>query len=214
MTPLALTGDIPGLLRRGSPVLVRFGDVLVPGVYAMADERPEDKRNGPHTIAPVDEWPPATDFNGSAAMSRSCRDDEVALDLTDPLGLHTAILWLRERGHEVPATWPVEAVAWSVLSVSRGGEPINRRILTWWLVNPRWPERHFRSVVGTDHNNSYATWYVNESRWRWGFAFECGGLAQTEAEGKALADAAALAANYALTNDDGTLTLPALPVLP
>jgi hypothetical protein len=196
MTPLVLTGAIPGLLRRGSPVSLPSGG--------------RDGPDGTVVLYLADSGEYATASLTAGPWVFYDRDD-LTLDLTNPLGLHTAVIWLRERGHEVPATWPVEVVAWSVLSVSRGGEPINKRILTWWLVNPMYPDRHFRSVVGTDHNSGYASWYVNENRWRWGFAFECGGLAQTEAEGKALADAAALAANYALTNADGTLTLPPLP---
>ena len=101
MTPIVLTGAVPGLLRRGSPAM-----------YHANGQRVIVLHVGPVTVDVYD---------GSLDRRLQPPLAAVALDLSDPTGRFHALLWLQERGHEVPTTWPIEAVAWSVLSVSRGG---------------------------------------------------------------------------------------------
>ena len=237
VTPdLTLTGAVEGLLLRGSPVNVDFLGLAVPGVYTARDTRPANQRNGPYLVAPVDCWP--EDFNGSSEMIRSCKSEETTLDLTHPLGLATALHYLRERGHDLAwaARWP-DVVAWSVLAVARGGEP-PRCVLDEWRT-----ERLVcgRNTPGADeHGNvecatrSYKAAPRRFGSWRRasvtpdGWYLETteripdGGSAtisyvkgpETGDAGRAVADAAALAAGYALLNDDSTLTLPSLPEVP
>lgn len=208
MTPIVLTGAIPGLLRRGSPVVKTWdGDDDDPGFTSngIVLERLPDDAAGErwrcwftHPRIGLDiGFPPH-------------------LDLTDPLGLHTAVLWLRERGHKVPEAWPIEAVAWSVLSVSREGPMLagvddvpkfvnTRSALTqfcgatlWWTATE--PERDFFLGPTRPDGSRHHGWYWDNHAGQ-----EVGDNAiQTVCN-------LALAACYALRNPDGTLTLPELP---
>ena len=89
------------------------------------------------------------------------------LDLSDPTGRFHARLWLKERGYDMGNEDRAEVLAWSVLSVWRGGKPL-------------------RDVVGKAR-------------------------AGADAAQQAVEDAALLARGMALTNPDGSLTLPPLP---
>jgi hypothetical protein len=176
MTPLVLTGAIPGLLRRGSPVRVQLAsDTEIAGVHQYGRVMVQDGG--------------LADIYGIGTDSEEVAPEEVRLDLTDPLGLHTAILWLRERGHNLRwADARPDVMTWSVLSVSRGGVPI----------------QGVRAV-------SDPPVYVNEAWLLNGYPFATREEADAE---RARVRARLLEANYALKNDDGSLTLPALSVLP
>ncbi len=80
MTPITLPGDIPGLLRRGSPVLTlpRF-------LKAVVIDPPSDK--GAVEVALVDD----NSIMGNSSMFR--------LDLTDPTGRIHALWWLYATVH-------------------------------------------------------------------------------------------------------------------
>lgn len=206
VTPdLTLTGAVEGLLLRGSPVNVDFLGLAVPGVYTARDTRPANQRNGPYLVAPVDCWP--EDFNGSSEMIRSCKSEETTLDLTHPLGLATALHYLRERGHDLAwaARWP-DVVAWSVLSVARGGHPIIAVGGQWMPQSGVGSKGWIRLCVASRHGD------------RPPLGTPCrvgsGLILAASASKRKGEDAAALAANYALLNDDSTLTLPSLPEVP
>lgn len=140
-----LTGEIPGLLRRGSPVTCTSDcDGVVALVYT----------------------------DGAIAVAISDREiepsspDIYALDLTSRTGRFHAREWLAERGHYVGSEDRAEVLAWSVLSVWRGGKPL-----------------------AGSHPRHGAEYGANAG----------------------ICDAALLRLGWALTNADGSLTLPPLP---
>ena len=209
---LTLTGAVEGLLLRGSPVNVDFLGLAVPGVYTAPDTRPANQRNGPHLVAPVDCWP--EDFNGSSEMIRSCKSEETTLDLTHPLGLATALHYLRERGHDPAwaARWP-EVVAWSVIAVSRGG-PVIVEVLSKWddEHDARWGRNGCAVCMSSKDDDDFC---VMPLGWRFGWPSHIQDRGpETGDLGRAKADAAALAASYGLLNEDGSLQLPQLPDVP
>lgn len=191
MTPdLALTGSIPGLLRWCSPVTLPSGD-----------------RDGPYRsvvlyFAESGEYATASRTAGPWVFYEP---DALTLDLTDPTGRFHALLWLREHGHDL--AWAMEepeVLAWSVLSVARGGGPIQATLPPWkecggdeWIRSTRrdelWVQRGMTAGWTLRRFNKNP---INGP--------------ETGPEGRALADAAALKANYALRNADG-ITLPELP---
>lgn len=90
MTDLTLPGDIPGLLRRGSPV-VAFGLRCV----VLGPDEPG--RWGPWLVASNGDWPDTMGYPAQAVAIRSCRESELALDLTDPTGRAHAAWWALPR---------------------------------------------------------------------------------------------------------------------
>lgn len=213
MPKLTLTGAIPGLLRRGSPVSVDYGVLgMIAGVYTMPDDRAPNMRHGPHQVAPMEEWP---EHDAGAAMARSCADEETTLDLTDPTGRFHALLWLRERGHDLRwAEDEPEVLAWSVLSVARGGVVIEAIgdvprfvnttvcVMTWFGATLWWAA----TEANRDH---YTDPFGGHSGWGW--LGESG--QETGDDALRAICAAALRARYALRNADGSLTLPELPAV-
>lgn len=183
MSDLTLTGAIPGLLRRGSPV------------------RTANSRNGVPDI--VTHYP-----NGVHCMTvfEGLTDQRLAaLDLTDPTGRYHALLWLRERGHELRwAEDEAEVLAWSVLSVVRGGGPIIGILAVWTEGAPNSAANYVRENVPESGHAGLLVWHKNAL---WMLDKPCG----QSPEDRAASDRAALAAGYALRSDDGTLTLPPLP---
>ena len=142
----------------------------------------------------------------------------LALDLSDPTGRFHAREWLRERGHDVGNEDRAEVLAWSVLSVSRGGGPIRLVMGHWWQQGVTWRRDGWRGLdkvtaaVGPTNCSGIEweilTWFPNSTSrdaGHYGRGFE-----SIEAA-KAACDAAAIASRWALTNPDGSLTLPPLP---
>lgn len=174
---LELRGDIPGLLRRGSPVQWQRLDGVRDGVCYFAPLRPS---------VPLVTHDPCRE--------PGCPDPaDLRLDLTDPTGRLHARLWLAERGHDIGSEDRAEVLAWSVLSVYRGGRPL--RVAPQWNYNARYLEGGYWIARVRDHG-----WSVGDERGE-----------ETGDAGKAAADAALLRLGWALTNADGTLTLPPLP---
>lgn len=186
---MQLTGEIPGLLRRGSPGRwLRMTDDVREGVCCFAPLRPtlllfcHDPCREPAAPDPAD----------------------VTLDTSDPTGRFHARLWLLEQGHDVGNEDRAEVLAWSVLSVWRGGKPLRGVMLPWEPngLPSMWMRRCERGAE--------VLTYL--SGWRRGLG---GCIVPAISYGpdaiKAEADAATLALGWALTNDDGTLTLPPLP---
>ena len=193
---MELTGEIPGLLRRGSPGRwLRMTDDVREGVCCFAPLRPtlllfcHDPCREPAAPDPAD----------------------VTLDTSDPTGRLHARLWLLEQGHDVGNEDRAEVLAWSVLSVSRGGKPLAGVAGPW---SP-WGKyvgcsRCFRPMPGGLDRvvatlGDYCVWGVSAS----GVTISC--VSDTGEGGQAAADAALLRLGWALTNPDGTLTLPPLP---
>lgn len=216
-----LSGAIPGLLRRGSPVTVIS---LTPeDCEATTCDGSRLRLGDKATITDGgDEWVIATGGTVDETGPRwtQFRPADVALDLADPTGRFHALLWLKERGHDLAwAEGRPEVLAWSVLSVSRGGKPIVKVIPEW-----RRPYSIDNSMIRFDNENggsccvARATLNVEGLGWwfkvqRYGESATASGPEIGEA-GKALADAHALAHalahNYALL-DGETLILPELP---
>jgi hypothetical protein len=172
---MKLTGEIPGLLRRCSPVrLVDDTD------RSLVVDRVEAPR------AWVGHWERLT---------------SLVLDLSDPTGRFHCRLWLAERGHNVGSEDRAEVLAWSVLSVWRGGKPL-RGVAQKWSFSAKkswWRRKASRAGFWTA-----SVWHT---KWQ-----SMGGMGDKTGEaGKAAADADLLRLGWALTNDDGTLTLPPLP---
>ncbi len=201
-TSLTLTGAIPGLLRRGSPGM--WFSPLVHGLTVL------DVRA--HPLRPAGRFY----VNDGVSVNEWCDGADVALDLTDPTGRFHALLWLRERGHDLRwAEDEPEVLAWSVLSVARGGGPIVALALQWY----RDPYMGFHARDAVKHTTISAIVSLRFNTTDGGAAWQVDdihgcGIAwgrETGDAGKAAADAAALAAGCALRNEDGTLTLPPLP---
>ena len=189
---IALTGAIPGLLMQGSPAVYRANGqrVMVLCVGSVT----------------VDV------FDGAADRRVQPPLDAVALDLTHPLGLATALHYLKERGHDLAwaTPWP-EVVAWSVVSVSRGGKPIVGVDTSQWrrsVREPDWITRggHGNTPLRMTEGSGWKYYGTRNPLDRWTEHGPEAGEA-----GQACADACALCDGYALLNPDNTLTLPTLP---
>ena len=134
------------------------------------------------------------------------------LDTRNPTGRFHARLWLLGRGHDVGNEDRAEVLAWSVLSVWRGGKPLAGVAGPW---SP-WGKyvgcsRCFRPMPGELDRvvatlGDYCVWGVAVS------GITVSSVSDTGEGGQAAADAALLRLGWALTNPDGTLTLPPLPV--
>ena len=104
-----LPGSIPGLLRRGCPVVYTSGATPFRGIvtgYAPADPGNFD-----------------VSWDGGVVM-RSCRPDALDLDLSDPAGMDRAERWYAEcTGRALldvrRECWNAAALALAVLAVSR-----------------------------------------------------------------------------------------------
>ena len=84
MSELTLPGDIPGLLRRGSPVVFRSGG-HVPGTVAkFADHKGI-------TDVPWVWWEPHNEPNG---VGKPSLRNSILLDLSDPTGRAHAAWWV------------------------------------------------------------------------------------------------------------------------
>lgn len=198
---MELTGEIPGLLRRCSPLI--------------------DPSDGERSVVVS----VVEGIGVRCSVERDCRVESynytfrsLCLDTSDPTGRLHARLWLLERGHDVGNEDRAEVLAWSVLSVWRGGGPIRLVLGPWWQQGVTWRRDGWRGLdkvtaaVGPTNCSGIEweilTWFPNSTSrdaGHYGRGFE-----SIEAA-KAACDAAAIASRWALTNDDGTLTLPPLP---
>ena len=203
MSALTLTGAIQGLMRRGSPLLGPDGERAV--VVSIEDHFTmyvAIRTTDPH---------PARKVAWYGYTQRS-----YAIDLTDPTGRYHALLWLRERGHDLRwAEDEAEVLAWSVLSVVEGGEPALLGILKAWAIES--DGRHRRRLrydgarIGLVASSAGWAMWTTDERDDMGGPTRLAEGPETGREGRAAADRSALAAGYALRNEDGTLTLPTLP---
>lgn len=109
MTPFPLTGKIPGLLRDCSPVILdpairdHYGGKSTGVVFAVGN------------VAAI------------VTFLEDCRPlpiplHELTLDMLNPTGRLHAKLYLQEQGYDVAYEDRPDVLAWSVLSVSRGGK--------------------------------------------------------------------------------------------
>lgn len=175
---MELRGDIPGLLRHGS--IVRLADDRL---FVVTDVGGEDSAI---TIGTRGHWEKAA---------------RLRLDMTNRTGRFHAREWLLERGHDVGNEDRAEVLAWSVLSVWRGGRPLAGVAQKWSFVakTSEWRRKAARP--------GFWTASVRRTGWQ-----SMGGMGDKTGEaGKAAADADLLALGWALTNADGSLTLPPLP---
>jgi len=111
MTPLPLTGKIPGLLRDCSPVILDpsirdyYGGKSTGVVFAVGN------------VAAL------------VTFLEDCRPlpiplHELTLDMLNPTGRFHAKLYLERRGHFMRYEDRADVLAWNVLSVWNGGKPI------------------------------------------------------------------------------------------
>ena len=195
---MQLTGDIPGLLRRCSPVY----HTADPGRSMVVDYL-----DGEH--AWVGHWE---------------RLSALRLDRSDPTGRFHARLWLAERGHDVGNEDRAEVLAWSVLSVWRGGPAMPMVAGEWeyegegdsdgsWARYHRTHPSHQAYPAGCvwPEKGGWRTWKPDIEKLRSAFTFGIPDSSEIGEAGKAACDARLLTLGWALTNPDGTLTLPPLP---
>lgn len=202
MSDLTLSGAIPGLLRAGSPCVYLHHK-------AESDWPNDEDRHVCYLVSGGNAW--AGDSKGGWYCGPIAG---LALDLSDITARFHCILYLREQGHDLRwAEEEAEVLAWSVLSVSRGGSPIR------WVA-PVWKSRdpgYFMSAglyVSYHSQRTADIECVNiEGRWKWraNQNFHDMSDAADLAATQAAADAFALRDRCALRNEDGTLTLPELP---
>ena len=198
---IELRGDIPGVLRECSPVKLDAGSPGALRGIVLSDQG--DRRR-------VAFW----DNRAPDPMPAS----RLSLDLADPTGRFHARLWLAERGHNVGSEDRAEVLAWSVLSVWRGGTPIRLVLGRWWQQDSTWRRDGWRgtdkvtAAVGPTNTCGVEweilTWFPNST------SRDAGHYGRNFAnieDAKAACDAAAIASRWAITNDDGSLTLPPLP---
>lgn len=146
---------------------------------------------------------------------------ELSLDLNETGRLH-ARMWLGEQGHATQED-RAEVLAWSVESVRRGG-PLTPMVAGKWRdeEDGSWA-RYYLDITPTDSQPGIPAGCVwpEKGGWRtWEPDVE---VIMVDADfrrphgpdlgeaGKSACDAALLARGWALTNDDGSLTLPPLP---
>ena len=206
MTPdLRLSGSIPGLLRRGSPVYWRDEDT-------------------PYVVTVQ-----AGDVVLAAPGSSPClgvEDDasNFTLDMGDPTGRYHALRYVWSHGRDLrwlqteSEACEAQLLAWSVLAVEEGYPPI-RDILRPWSPAKSFASRfarvrHLRSddpVTRLTEPVLGVTWpprgWVAQLPHE---PFAHRGEAETLEAAMAAADAVALAACFALQNPDGSYTLPSL----
>lgn len=145
------------------------------------------------------------------------RMDRLSLDLDNETGRLHARLYLADQGHATQED-RAEVLAWSVESVRRGGGIIRLVLGYWWQQEATWRRDGFRgldkvtaAVGATDRCGvewEILTWHPNSTSRDAG---HYGRDFATIEAAKAACDAAALASRWALTNPDGSLTLPPLP---
>ena len=179
---MELRGDISGLLRRGSPVRRIWSGGVVALVHA----------------------------SGAVSVAISDREietespDRYSLDLTNRTGRFHAREWLLERGHDLGSEDRAEVLAWSVLSVHRGGKPL-RVAGKWTQYGDRRPSFSRPLSLSDFASVRLDGWSVSSRFRRVASGYEAGNA------GKDACDAALLRLGWALTNADGSLTLPPLP---
>jgi len=191
---MELTGDIPGLLRRCSPLI--------------------DPSDGERSVVVS----VVEGIGVRCSVERDCRVESynytfrsLCLDLSDPTGRFHARLWLLERGHDVGSEDRAEVLAWSVLSVWRGG-PLMPPVAGPWIDegSGAWARYRGKAAAGCvwPKKGGWCAWSPSQAKPPQRFTMDDTHLGEA---GKAACDARLLALGWAITNDDGSLTLPPLP---
>lgn len=197
MTPLPLTGKIPGLLRECSPVILdpsirdHYGGKSTGVVFAVG------------TVTAL------------VTFLEDCRPlpiplEELTLDMLNPTGRFHVRLYLQEQGYDVGNEDRPDILSLSVQSVWQGGVPVVGMVGAWGPYGhyPGGNRCHRDPVVGEGYacvtTGEFAEWWAGtNSRYLRG--------PETEDTGKSACDAALLRLGYAVTNPDGTITFPPLP---
>lgn len=186
MSMFQLTGKIPNLFRDCSPV------VLGPAIRNHYGGKSTGVCFAVGNVAAI------------VTFLEDCRPlpiplEELTLDMFSATGRFHARLYLQEQGYDVGNEDRPDVLAWSVLSVWKGGKPL--RIACRW---------------GSHAMDSYAMdgarkWFRSavDNGITVGSPFICSGedlpaLQQDR-------DSDILALGWAITNPDGTMTLPPLP---
>jgi len=204
---MELTGEIPGLLRRCSPLI--------------------DPSDGERSVVVS----VVEGIGVRCSVERDCRVESynytfrsLCLDLSDPTGRFHARLWLLEQGHDVGNEDRAEVLAWSVLSVWRGGPAMPMVAGEWeyegegdsngsWARYHRTHPSHQAYPAGCvwPENGGWRAWKPDIEKLRSALTFGIPDSSEIGEAGKAACDARLLTLGWALTNPDGTLTLPPLP---
>lgn len=225
MCDLQLCGDIPELLRRGSPVNFLKRKRLAGEPEARPWHGPTgvvtQVFDGALTVL-------VTSHGGEADGNGEVRTSRLALDLSDLTGRYHARLWVGARGYDLRWAKDIpEALAWSVLSVSQGRKPLADILHPWREVTQNDPDTGAAWIRGRAFNpkNRGGGLFVASflRPWRtFGWENACVPTGpehpgiwlrgpEVGEEGRAAADRSALEACFGLMNEDGTLTLPPLP---
>lgn len=196
---LALTLKVDGLFLPGSPVVETTRSALheCPGIVV-----PSASREGGLAIR----------WHGKGMGMETGITYGATLNLYDPTGAFHALLYLQRRGRDLSwAEAEPDLLAWSVLSVSRGGAPLKRMYPWWCELGSGWLRQ------GAPGNGALCVGRAGEYAQGWQNSSVPGETTiwlegpEVDEEGKALADASALADNCALLSADGSFLLPPLP---
>lgn len=194
---LVLTGAVEGLVTRGSPLWWR--DEETPYV-ALTGAWMDDRDGGMFLNA----CPCA-----GIPLGVMDHPSNFTLDLTHPLGLATALYYLRERGHDGSRfAAHLDALAWCVLSVSRGGGLLRGMITGIAYMDGVGCAllEGGGTVGGTVRRDRH--WYARLPGGEKSGPFDSMNASEDAFE------VAALAAGYAVFITDDTLNLPLLPEVP
>ena len=201
---LALSyAEVPFVFRKGSPLQMKRGyrAELRPGVLTQNRSYAGD----------------------DGSLMTIDRPEETFLDLDEPSGRDDALAWLLTKKFvdlRWATAWPT-FLAYSVLSVARGGPPIQEALGPWTTHDPEgegagrcWARRPIRCPTGSgvwvrERLLGSCGWqcaFVRDPKtglWRQGL--------EVGDDAKRLVEGLALDRHYGLIDDDGSVRVPPLP---
>lgn len=115
-TPALVRGDIPEILRRGTPVYLPQADPDRPALHADKKGLVDDR---------VTEHSAFVRWNGASILDTDYLRSHLALDWEDSLTISVALQWLAVRGH--PMGW--------ALPLPHGGQILKAEGLSSWEIS-------------------------------------------------------------------------------
>lgn len=185
MPTLVLTDvAVPRLLRRGSPVY-ESGESGIKGWRGVV----VPSLRGTYLVVRWENEPRGMETTITGGT---------ALGLEDPLGVCTALLYAKDGGYDL--SWAVkeaDVLIWSVLSIARGGKPIVDVVRQRCWGSAGCLKGVTRYYLERETTKAHV-FYADVSRGK---------------DDRPAAIAEALAANYAVRSETGSILLPPLPEL-
>jgi len=140
MTPLELTGKIPNLFRDCSPVVLdptirnHYGGKSTGVCFAVGN------------------------VAANVVFLEDCRPlpiplEELTLDMFNATGRFHARLYLQEQGHDVGNEDRPDVLAWSVISVWKGGRPLQFTVTEPRNMSNEWLSVIHATCVGVERND-------------------------------------------------------------